>query len=85
MSTKCHFFSGYLLRTTIAPPDSSTVIAIASPKVLASPVADVETSIRAWMRSSGAVCVVMRSLPWLWSMSRRWPGLTGSVFEKSRL
>ena len=84
MSVKCHFFSGYLVRTAIAPPVSSTVIAIASPKVLASPVADVETSIRARMRTSGAECVVIRSAPWLWSMSRRWPGLTATVFVKSR-
>ena len=44
-----------------------------------------ETVIFAWMRTSGSACVPIRSVPWLCSISSRWPGpLYGTVREKSR-
>ena len=79
-----HFFSGNFVRTKIAEPVSSTVIAMPSPNFCAPAASEEETVIFARTRTSGKACVPIRMAPWLCSMSSRWPALTGIVREKSR-
>ena len=72
------------MRTRTAVPVSSTLTAMASPKLCASPDWDDDTWMRASMRASGSLWVRIRRAPWLCSISSRWSGLMATVLLNVR-
>ncbi len=62
---KCHFLSGYVVRTTTADAVSSTAMTMPSPNFWAPSASEEDTVMWALMRISGTGCDEMRIAPWL--------------------
>jgi hypothetical protein len=69
------------VRTDTEAGVSSTRISIASPNLLPSASSEESTTIFAVIRASDSLCVLIRTAPWLWSISKRCPRFIATVLS----